>query len=178
MFNDSARSSFVRFQSEPTLRSVRPFVATLLYDSEVWILYSSGSQTFSVRVPFVILSPHHTYSRKTHLPNIIRSKFWENRIGTNSTRTKWMWEIIMAIFKNQEVPYLFDCRPRLMCFSSFVRLIFFFFSLSKGLDRWRSMFHWLRFVDRFLFAFFLLFTITCTLRHRMDYDEQKAVVVV
>jgi len=44
--------------------------------------------------------------------------------------------------------------------------------------RWRSVFHWLRFVDQTLLSHSIFFSITCTLYHRRDYDIQKAVVVV
>jgi len=44
--------------------------------------------------------------------------------------------------------------------------------------RWRSFFPWPRFVNQTLFSHFFLFSITCTLRHRMYYDKQKAVAVV
>jgi len=52
----------------------------------------------------------------------------------------------------------------------------FFISIERY--RLRSVFPWLRFVDQTLFSHSVLFNMTCTLRHRRDYDEQKAVVVV
>jgi len=54
----------------------------------------------------------------------------------------------------------------------------FFSSLSKGRDDAQSFLGCVL-SNKFSFRIlFLHFTITCMLRHRKDYDEQKAVVVV
>jgi len=80
--------------------------------------------------------------------------------------------------------HLFDCKPRLMkfFFHHFVRLTikgglnFFLYLIERS--TWRSDFPRLRFAGQILFSYSLLLSITRTLRCRMDYNEQKAVVVV
>jgi len=47
-------------------------------------------------------NPYHLVPGKLNLPNIIRSKVWKTRIDINATWTKWLWEIIMAIFKTNK----------------------------------------------------------------------------
>jgi len=54
------------------------------------------------------------------------------------------------------------------------RGLHFFFILLKR-SRLSS---YLRFVERTLLSHSLLFSITCTIHHRRDYDERKVVVVV
>jgi len=53
----------------------------------------------------------------------------------------------------------------------------FFFILSKGLDSTQSFLDYILSTNS-VSILFLLFSIMCTLRHRRDYDEQKAVVVM
>ena len=45
---------------------------------------------------------YHLIPRKVNVPNLIRSKIWKTRIDTNATWRKWLWESIMAIFRNQQ----------------------------------------------------------------------------
>ena len=45
---------------------------------------------------------YHLVPGKVNVPNIIRSKVWKTRIDTNATWTKWLWEILMAIFRKQQ----------------------------------------------------------------------------
>jgi len=89
--------------------------------------------------------------------------------------------------QNIAVPYLFHCKPRLIkfFFSSFRaaynqgRLIFFvFFALSKGIDDAQPLLGYVFFGQTLFSHSTILFSITCTLRRRRDYDEQKAAVVV
>jgi len=63
--------------------------------------WASGSQTFSDRVPFVdlLLSPR---IRKTDFAKCNSIKDWKTRIDANATSTKWLREIIIAIFRNQQ----------------------------------------------------------------------------
>ena len=86
------------------------------------------------------------------------------------------------------IQHLFDCKPRFVKFFSPFHAAYNQVRLTiKGglqflalylIEGWRSVFPWLRFVDRSLITHSLLFSITCTLRYRREYDEQKAVVVV
>jgi len=82
-----------------------------------------------------------------------------------------------------DIPYLFDCKPRLIIFfHHFVRLKvkgglhFLFFTLSKGIHEVPAFLGYISF-EQTPFAF-------CSLRHhvhvhhRKDYDEQNVVVVV
>ena len=45
---------------------------------------------------------YHLVPGKVNVPNIIRSKVWKTRIDTNATWTKWLREILMAIFRKQQ----------------------------------------------------------------------------
>ena len=45
---------------------------------------------------------YHLVPGKVNVPNIMRSKVWKTRIDTNATWTKWLWEILMAIFRKQQ----------------------------------------------------------------------------
>ena len=53
----------------------------------------------------------------------------------------------------------------------------FFFTLLKGIDDVLSFLGCV-FLDQSLTSHSILFSITCTLCHRREYDEQKAVVGV
>ena len=45
---------------------------------------------------------NHLVPGKVNVPNIIRSKVWKTRIDTNATWKKWLWEILIAIFRKQQ----------------------------------------------------------------------------
>ena len=45
---------------------------------------------------------YHLVPGKVNVPNIIRSKVWKTRIDANATWTKWLWQILMAIFRKQQ----------------------------------------------------------------------------
>ena len=74
-------------------------------------------------------------------------------------------------------PYLFDCKPRLIkFFSSFhAAYIFYSFTLSKGMTLSLSLVTFCRLNSSFAFDFLQHHV---HIRHRRDYDQQKAVVVV
>jgi len=65
---------------------------------------SSGSQTFdSVTIcGSRTVTTYQLVPGKLNLPKNIRSKVWKTKINTKATGTKWMREIITAIFKNQQ----------------------------------------------------------------------------
>jgi len=46
------------------------------------------------------ITTYHLVPGKVNVPNIIRSKVWKTRNDTNATWRKWLWESIMAIFRN------------------------------------------------------------------------------
>jgi len=65
-------------------------------------------------------------------------------------------------------PYLFDCKPRFIQFFHHFMLL----TIKSGLHflfiyfieryRWRSVFPWLRFVEKILLSHSIFFSITCT----------------
>jgi len=59
-------------------------------------------------------------------------------------------------------------------------LFLYFFTLSKGIDDAQSFLGYSYvFFEKTLFSFHILFSsASCILRHRRDYNEQKAVVMV
>jgi len=48
------------------------------------------------------VSTYHFAPGKVNVPNIIRSNIWKTKIDTNATWRKWLWESVMAIFRNQQ----------------------------------------------------------------------------
>jgi len=61
-----------------------------------------GPRCFLEICGFRAATTYHLVPGKHDVPNIIRSKVWKNRIDTNAAWAKWLWEIIMAIFRNQQ----------------------------------------------------------------------------
>jgi len=68
-------------------RAVVPKLFLIAY--HLWVLYFH-------RIP----PWKHLVPEKLNLPNIIRSNVWQTRLDANSAWTTWLWEIIMAIFRN------------------------------------------------------------------------------
>jgi len=60
---------------------------------------------FKVKPLSIRRDKHYPVSGKVNVPNIIRSKVWKTRTDTNATWTKWSWEIILAVFQNQQGKY-------------------------------------------------------------------------
>ena len=65
-----------------------------------------------------------------------------------------------------------------MFFSSFCAAYIFFITLLKGLDDTQSCLGYVLSTKLSFHILCFLLSTMCTLRHRKDYDEQKAVVVV
>jgi len=81
------------------------------------------------------------------------------------------------MFIRHNVPYLLDCKPRLIKFFFIILCgLHFFFISSTGLDD-LSLSLATFFQPNSLFTFYYL-QHHMLIRHRRDYDEQKAVVVV
>ena len=101
----------------------------------------------------------------------------------DSKRDLWSGEKICAM----HIPYSFDCKPQIIVFFHFMRPIIkggwqsrapyiFFFTLWKGIDDAQFFLDYL--LSTKISSHSVIFSITYTLHHWWDYDEQKAVLVV